>query len=317
MQNVPKYLPGVVTHFDVGEAVDFAVASSPDDRSVLYVYKYLWSGGDQGIQKIQASWSKWKFDGDIRWFKFIDNVMFIILDDGDGLHLVQYFADELETEDSIQPHLDRLLLFPDCNNDDIETNNVTATYNRTTNKTTFKLPYTPKTKAIAGIRYITSAGKPGLILGDSTTDTIVCSEDGDFTEEKVFFGEEYRFEYTFTKAFVPEQNQARNSIVGNLEGRTQVLTWQINHYNTGYYQVRVSRLNRDTDTVHTYRARSLGVYNTSLDVTDFLSSGSYRVPIYCRNQEVDVTVESSNHLPVVLNSAAWEGAYNNRSRAVN
>ena len=121
MQNVPKYLPGIVTHFDVGEAVDFAVASSPSDRSLLYVYKYLWSGGDGGIQKVQASWSKWKFDGKIRWFKFIDNVLFILMDDDNGLHLMQYFADELETEDSIQPHLDRLLLYPDCNNDTITT----------------------------------------------------------------------------------------------------------------------------------------------------------------------------------------------------
>ena len=158
MQNVPKYLPGIVTHFDVGEAVDFAVASSPSDRSLLYVYKYLWSGGDGGIQKVQASWSKWKFDGKIRWFKFIDNVLFILMDDDNGLHLMQYFADELETEDSIQPHLDRLLLYPDCNNDTITTNNITATYDTTTRKTTFVLPYTPSTKVIAGVRYIQAAG---------------------------------------------------------------------------------------------------------------------------------------------------------------
>ena len=317
MQNVPKYLPGVVTHFDVGEAVDFAIASSPSDRTLLYVYKYLWTGGEGGINKVQASWSKWKFDGEVRWFKFIDNILYILLDDHNGLHLVEYFADEIETEDSIQPHLDRLLLYPDCNNDPVTTNNVTATYDSVSDTTTFVLPYTPKTKAIAGVRYIQSAGKSGLILGDSTTGTIVCKEKGDWRAEKVFFGEEYKFQYTFTKAFMPEQNQARNSIVGNLEGRTQVLTWQVNHYNTGFYQVRVNRLNRDTDTVHTYRARNLGVTNTNLDASGFLSSGSFRVPIYCRNQEVDVTVESSNHLPVVLSSAAWEGAYSNRSRAVN
>ena len=317
MQNVPKYLPGIVTHFDVGEAVDFAVASSPNNRRILYVYKYLWTGGEGGIQKVQASWSKWEFDGEVRWFKFIDNILYILLDDDDGLHLIEYFADEIETEDSVQPHLDRLLLFPDCNNDGVPSNDVTATYDETKDKTTFVLPYTPKTKVVAGVRYIETAGQSGLILGESETKTIVCDEDGDFTNEKVFFGEAYKFAYTFTKAFVPEQNQARNTLVGNLEGRTQVLTWQINHYNTGYYQVRVSRLNRPADTVHTYRARNLGVTNTSLDVSDFLASGSYRVPVYCRNLEVDVTVESDNHLPVVLSSAAWEGAYSNRSKAVN
>ena len=83
MLNLPKYLPGLVTHFDVGEAVDFAVASSPDDRSILYIYKYLWTSGDGGIQKVQASWSKWKLSGNVRWFQFIDNVLSVILDDGE------------------------------------------------------------------------------------------------------------------------------------------------------------------------------------------------------------------------------------------
>ena len=245
------------------------MASSPSDRSLLYVYKYLWTGGAEGIQKVQASWSKWKFDGKIRWFKFIDNVLYVLIDDDAGLHLVEYFADELETEDSIQPHLDRLLLYPDCNSDVVISNNVTATYDAAADRTTFKLPYTPKTKAIAGVRYIQSAGTSGLILGESATDTIVCQEKGDFRNEKVFFGEEYKFVYKFTKAVVPEKNQAKNSIVGNLEGRTQVLTWQINHYNTGFYQVRIERRNRANDTVHTYRARNLGVTNTNLGVTDF------------------------------------------------
>ena len=317
MQNCPKYLPGIVTHFDVGEAVDFGVASSPSDRSLLYVYKYLWSGGEQGIQKVQASWSKWKFDGDIRWMKFVDNILFILIDDGDALHLMQYFADELETEDAIQPHLDRLILYPDCNNDTITSNDVTATYDAVEDKTTFVLPYTPSSKVIAGLRYLPTQTKSGLVLGSSTTGTIVCSEKGDWRNQKVFFGEEYKFEYTFTKAYVPEQNQARNSYVGNLEGRTQVLTWQINHHNTGFYEVRVDRKNRPQDTVHTYRARSVAVMNTQMDTSDFLSTGSFRVPIYCRNVDVDVTVESSNHLPLVLSSAAWEGAYNNRSKAVN
>ena len=316
MLNLPKYLPGLVTHFDVGEAVDFAVASSPDDRSILYIYKYLWTSGDGGIQKVQASWSKWKLSGNVRWFQFIDNVLSVILDDGNDLYGVTYFADEIETEDAIQPHLDRLLLYPDCNEDTQTTNDVTATYNATTDKTTFVLPYTPLTTAVAGIRYLGQTNC-GLILGSTTTSTLVCTEDGDFTDAKVFFGEKYDFEYTFTTAFVPEPDQAKRRTVGNLEGRTQVLTWQVNHYNTGYYQVRVKRQNRATDTVHTFRARQLAVSNTTLTNTAFLADGHFRVPVYCKNLEATVSVESDNHLPIVLTSACWEGAYSNRARAIN
>ena len=116
---------------------------------------------------------------------------------------------------------------------------------------------------------------------------------------------------------MPEPDQAKRKTVGNLEGRTQVLTWQVNHYNTGYYQVRVKRQNRATDTVHTFRARQLAVSNTTLTNTAFLSDGHFRVPVYCKNLEATVSVESDNHLPIVLTSACWEGAYSNRARAIN
>ena len=316
MLNLPKYLPGLVTHFDVGEGVDFAVASSPSDRSILYVYKYLWSSGESGIQKVQASWSKWKLTSNVRWFKFIDNILYVLVDDGTAVYLCVYYADEIETEDSIQPHLDRLLLYPECNEDALSTNDVIATYDEAKDRTTFTLPYDPQTDITIGVRYL-GQENCGLILAREQTKVIECKEPGDWTDKKIFLGEDYEFSYTFTKAFIPEPDQARRRTVGNLEGRTQVLTWQVNHYNTGFYKVRISRQNRENDTVHTFRARDLGVSNNVLTNTRFLDDGSFRVPVYCRNLETEVTVESTNHLPIVLTSAAWSGTYNNRARGLN
>ena len=51
--NLPKYMKGLVLHWDVGEAVDMAVLIDPQDKKRVYVYKYLWTGGSQ-VQKVQA-----------------------------------------------------------------------------------------------------------------------------------------------------------------------------------------------------------------------------------------------------------------------
>ena len=46
--NLPKYMKGLVLHWDVGEAVDMAVLIDPQDKKRVYVYKYLWTGGHSG-----------------------------------------------------------------------------------------------------------------------------------------------------------------------------------------------------------------------------------------------------------------------------
>ena len=39
MSNLPKYIKGMVSHWDVGEAVDYAVCRTPSDPHNIYVYK--------------------------------------------------------------------------------------------------------------------------------------------------------------------------------------------------------------------------------------------------------------------------------------
>ena len=56
-----------------------------------------------------------------------------------------------------------------------------------------------------------SAGPYGL-------DTIVCDTPGDWTQEKIAFGEDYEFRYEFTRAFA-NTDQARQRLIGDLSGR--------------------------------------------------------------------------------------------------
>ena len=315
MSNLPKYIKGMVSHWDVGEAVDYAVCRTPSDPHNIYVYKYKWASTSAGLQKVQASWSKWRLGGEVQWMKFMENRLWLLVSYSDRTDFLQIFADELEDEsEGLQIHLDRMIMFPECNTDFNTTNNVTATYNSETKKTTFVLPYTSTGKTFAVVRFV-NAKNQGAILGSTTGDTIVCDAPGDWTQEKIAFGEEYEFRYEFTRAFKPQRNEARDRLIGDLSGRTQVHTWTTHHNNTGFYKVRVKRDNRSTDSVTTFRARQLNVANNELTTEeDHVQTGELRVPVYSRNTNCSVIVESTSHLPLVITGAEWEGSYSNRTR---
>ena len=315
--NLPKYIDGFVTHWTVGETVDTAVAITDKDRKTLYVYKYLWGSGAQGLQKQQASWSKWVFKQDIQWVKFMDNLLWLVVSDANGTYSCVIASDEIEDPIDLQLHLDRLIAYPECNSDPQSSNDVVATYDAATNTTTFVLPYTPSEKAIAVTRF-TGSGLRGLWLGESTTNTIVCSQvPGDWTANAIGFGEPYEFSYEFTPGYLPAKDQAKQRIVGELDGRTQVLRWHVHHYQTGAYNVRVKRKSRPNDTVHKFRARFPNVMNSQLDTeTSFLETGSIQVPVCSRNTDCVVSIESDSWLPCVISGAAWEGSYNDRAKGV-
>ena len=313
---MPKYIKGLVTHWDVGQAVDVAVAVSPTDKKELFIYKYLWENRENGTQKLQQSWSKWQTNQEIQWVRFMDNVLYLLVTDDDGTYFTVILLDEGELDNNPQIYLDRLLQHPAP--PFIAPNvAINATYDSTTEKTTFTLPYTPAEKAVAVVRFTDNNEYPGLYLGETTTTQLVCKPKGDFTEIEIAIGEPYEFLYQFNQAFVLDRDDTGSKRVGQLAGRTQITRWLVNHVDTGEYYVRVKRRNRTDDSVHHYRARTLNVSNNMLDDEgSVLANGQFSVPVCSRNTECTVTVESDSWLPTTITSASWEGLYSDRSKGV-
>ena len=316
--NIPKYMKGLVTHWDVGESIDMACLIDPENPKRLYVYKYLWAGAASQVQKLQQSWSTWEFAYDIQWVKFMDNVLNIVCTTSEGTFFCRLSPQEsqgLTAGESPNVHLDRRLERPTPPFAPA-TGQVTASYDSATDLTTFTLPYTPSSEAIAVVKYDNSRFK-GLQLGSTSTNTLLCREKGDWTGDRVSFGEKYEFSYEFAKAYMPDVNQDKSRIVGQLHGRTQVLRWEVNHVSTGEYWVRVKRKNRSTDSITHFRARQLNVENNELDTeSSFLMTGKTTVPVCSRNTDCTVIVESNSWLPVVVTSASWEGNFSDRSKEV-
>ena len=312
---VPKYIEGLVTHWDVGEAVDAAVAISPTDSTELYVYKYYWTNTEQGQQKIQRSWSKWKFNQDIQWIKFVDNVLYMLTTDADGTYFNIQLNDEIELRDEPQVYLDRLVQLP-ASTVAAPSARVTAAYDAGTDLTTFTLPYTPATEALCVVRFNNEQNN-GLLLGSSATNTIVANTTGDFTGYNLAFGERYDFEYQFNTAYSADTDEGKSRYIGQLAGRTQILRWTVNHVDTGEYTLRVRRFHRPDDTTKVFRSSVLGVNNSNLGrSTDWLENGHLTIPVNSQNNLCAVSVESNSWLPLTITSASWQGVYSDRQKAV-
>ena len=315
--NVPKYIEGLTKEWDVGETLDFFATTTGTNKKHLFIYKYLWQNTTGAIQKQQSSWSRWQFDGDIEWIRVFDNKLWLVLGYADGMFLQTIEMEELTSATDPEILLDRQIRFPECNSTPQTTDNITATYDSDTDKTTFTLPYTMVSTTDAVVRYDETSNQ-GLVLGTASSGTdIVCERKGDWRTTKIVFGARYNFEYTFTNAYVPTKDQARSRYIGELDGRLQVATWTINHYHTGRYEVVVSRKNRKEDSKHTFRARAINVMNNKTDTEEsVLATGHFRVPVYSRNTDCTIKVQSDSWLPLTLSSACWEGNYSNRAKSV-
>ena len=313
--NVPKYIQGLVSHWDVGESLDFVVCRTPEKPKSLYVYKYMWSNPSGGLSKIQASWSEWTFDADVTWVKFSENRLLLGLTYPDGTYLVELRADELEAKPFPQVSLDRRLDFPECNQDAETSTNINATYDAIRDQTTFTLPHVATARTHAVIRYDNNRMQ-GILLGTiDSGNALVCAEKGDFRSDKVSIGSEYLFKYGFARPLPQERSGDRSRFVMNQNGRYQLSTFTVYFSMAGQFRIRVKRFNRSPDSLHEFRQRFLGVVSNHLTTEPIqFDEGNLRVPVYSRTDQCEIDVETTSWLPLALSQATWEATLSQRSQ---
>ena len=117
----------------------------------------------------------------------------------------------------------------------------------------------------------------------------------------VYVGVPYDFRYQFSEQFVKKNENSINS------GRLQMRNFEISYDKTGAFTVEISprpfdALYRDVNT----REFTGVIVGTSLLGKKELSTGVFRVPVYCNSKDVKITVNSKSWYPLSLQSADWE-----------
>jgi hypothetical protein len=270
--HVPEYLKGVVTNIQASSNEDMLIAQAADDPTAIYVYRYYWSGRE----KLQSSWSRWTFNGDVVGVSFNLSDIYLLIKRSNNLFLekINLSVDDatVYTTGNFSIHLDRRVT--------LETGGLTT------------VPYTD-----AATVYVDQTGK--LIQVGAVAAKLANSE-------KVYAGVPFTFKYQFSEPVLKQDNKPITT------GQLQLRNYAVVYNKTGFFTVTVTPLKR-TPYVRTFTGRLVGSGGNILNRAA-IESGTYRFGVLGQAGSVDIVLESNNHLPCIFQSAEWEGFFVLRSR---
>lgn len=272
--HVPTYLKGQPLAMSAAANEDMLILQTDDDRSTIFPYRYFWSGRE----KLQSSWSKWTFSGDVLGVAFDQTDIFFVMQYGAKVALERMnLSNDDALEDTTFPiHLDRRV--------------------KLTGSDT--LPYTDSTA-----EYITEAG---AIV---TAAKALTHQTGGGT---VYAGVPYTFLYEFSEQLMKNNKESITS------GRYQIKTMSVTYADTGYFDVKVvphknlpaSGRNEYT---RNFTGRVIGSGTNILGSVP-LDTGTYRFGVLANAKNAKITLESDSHLPCAFQSAEIESEFVLRSR---
>jgi hypothetical protein len=272
-----------------GEAtVPYTVSSNvaPTNGKEIYIYKYFWDANE----KVQASWSKWIFDGvQILGGVVIESVLYLIAND---LQDCRLYKIDLQNSDDSNLSFSTAL--------DHKTT-LSGSYSAGTGKTTYTSPYGERT----GLFAVDAATGVDLTLTNSGA---TYYAEGSHTS--AIFGTKFTTKYQFSPVYVRE-NSTSGGRLAITSGRLQVRTVSIDYENTGFFQVEVAPTDRD---LKTYTMNGQIINDSSFTVGDTsIVTGTFSVPVQAQNTAYTLTIKSDSYLPMHVVAAEIESFYHRRS----
>ena len=270
--HVPEYLDGELKSIQASSNEDMIIVQTDDDPQALYIYRYYWQGRD----RLQSSWSRWTFSGDVIGFSFNRADITLLIKRGTNLFLerINLSVDDATTYTTggFSIHLDRRVR--------LETSGLTT------------IPYTD-----SSVTYIDQTGK--IITLADVAGKLANSE-------VVFAGVPFTFKYEFSKPVLKVNDRPVTT------GKFKLRNYAVVFDNTGFFEVDVAPLKRDVYT-RSFTGRVVGSAANLLNQAA-IESGTYVFGVLGDAEQISVTLKSSSHLPCTFQSAEWEGFYVLRSR---
>jgi len=270
--HVPEYLNGEVINIEASSNEDMILVQTDNDPQALYVYRYYW----RGREKLQASWSRWTFTGDILGVSFNRADITLLVKRNNNLFLerINLSVDDATnyTTNNFSIHLDRRVK--------LETGGLTA------------IPYTD-----ASVIYIAQTGQ--IIQLSDVAARLANSE-------VVYAGIPFEFKYQFSEPVVKSGEKAITT------GQLHIRNYAVVYNNTGFFQAEVTHSKR-TPYVRSFTGRIVGASTNILNQAG-IDSGTYRFGVLGHGNETDIVLKSSSHFPCTFQSAEWEGFFVLRSR---
>ena len=271
--HVPKYIEGACTQLKASTNEDMLIALSDENKNDVYVYKYYWRGNE----KLQSSWSKWTFAGEVLSVDFNLSEIYMVVKHSDGTYIERINLSEdsakAETTAEIAIHLDRRELLTSSSSTPVVSDD--------------------------DLQYVTTAGKK---IEESAVSQALS--DG----LKVYSGVPYTFKYTFSEQVIKENEEAL------LRGRLQIRNMDVVYNDTSFFNVEITPKQRDKNT-KTFTGRLIGSVANLIGQVP-VESGRFRFPVLSKADQVTISLTSDSFLPCTFMSAEWEGLFHVRARRV-
>lgn len=293
--HVPYYIHNDVYRMIGNSNENLLFLMNTVNKDMLFVYKYLYMSGN----RVQSSWSKWKFSGEILGADFIGSVMYLAIKHKNSVYLekitLSYNTEDFTETEPYRVMLDRKMEVT------LSEQNTTADASGTyLSLQVDKLYPEGVTDAIA----LTSSG----LLYDEDAETkmirIRISDDLKMGS-KVIVGVPYEFAATLSTIYLKQSNNSGGTSTVPAY-RLVVKNIFIDYALSGYMKVSVNDK-------YKYIMTNKKMGNYVLGTTSLLT-GTFRVPIRKRNTEAVIKLLNDSPLPLSIIGGGYEADYTTRYR---
>ena len=249
-------------------------------------------------RQLQSAWFKWKHSKPIKYHFVTDDTYFFVDN--------QYFLQKI---DLIR---DAALTVREGGTDYLVhlDNYAPATggsYDAATNKTTFTLSWladisNPRTDLTA-----VKGGTDGTIITgiDVPNTGTAVTVPGDWSGQELTFGYDYTMKVVLPQFFV--QTKTGNVTVNESRGSLVVHRVNLEFSRVGSYETVLTRVGKPK---YTQQFSSTELDNYLVGDVRVNDTYSAYVPVYEKNDNFTLSIESTSPLPATLTSLTWEGDYN-------
>lgn len=298
--HVPNYVPQGVYQLVPSTTENILLVLSDGDKKSLYVYKYLFSD----TTRVQASWSKWTFDGDVVGCGFIGSKLYLLLQRGNHYTLeVMDFSTNIKDNDT-EPY--RVLL----DQKKVLANGVFDTMQEVT---TFDLRnaygYSDDTAWADGV--VDVVDSEGVYYPQLKVTNGKITLDGKFDDMSIIVGSPYLFHIMFSTFYIKQQDTSGTT--ARAEGRTQLKYINLQYDHSGYFNAKVHQKS-GMDFSYSMTSYMMGVSAKLGEPRD--DTGIFRFPVHAKNDEVEISIDSDYPLPLSLIGLTWECMYTTKTRRV-
>jgi|6_EtaG_2_1085325.scaffolds.fasta_scaffold01936_5 hypothetical protein len=307
--HVPQYIPGKITRMISSSNESLLVCQSSIEKTNLYIYKYYWQAQD----KIQSSWSVWKFGAgnEVINCQFIGSTLQILIKRNDGIYLENI---NLSTDTAIALTEDKTSVLLD--------RRVKLEYDASFTLSATNLPYYA-TRASLPLVYVTDQARK--IAEADVNAYLRVAQNTSGVPSIVFVGIPFTFKYEFTQ-FLYKVND-----IASRNAKLQLRNINVLYSDTGFFKIKVDVApytikvpdpdnvgsTKDITPRTAYEKTFSGFITNSSQINEYkLLSGSFRSSILSSPQNCKVLITNDEYLPCSFQSAEWEGFLHTRSERI-